>query len=187
MKKRILVLLSFVLFLSVNMRSQVTIGALTAPTAGALLDLNRGVSGGLLLSNIPLPDLSKIQANRFVGISSEQYRNLALAGMIVYNTYEPTGIGIHVWDGEDWIKPCAPPAPGAIILSATTICGLGSKFTAKIDSVKGATKYVWKLPAGLNGISNDTIITITAATAGTYSAGFAQYHNSMRFCFSFGC
>jgi hypothetical protein len=167
MTKRILVLL-FALALSVGLHAQVTIGALTAPTAGALLDLNRGATGGLLLSNVALPNLSVIPANTFVNISTEQDTNPELAGMIVYNTYATTGIGIHVWDGNDWLKPCAPPAPGPITFSSTTICGVGSTFTAKIDSVKGATNYVWELPAGLSGTSNDTIITITAETAGTY-------------------
>jgi uncharacterized protein (TIGR02145 family) len=168
MRTKILVLFAITLALSANLRAQVTVGGLTTPKAGALLDLNSTIPGGLLLSNVDLDDLSKIPANRFVGISATQDRNLELAGMIVYNTNTTTGIGIHVWDGEDWIKPCAPPAPEAITFSGTTICG--STFTAKIDSVKGATSYVWSLPDGLTGTSNDTIITITAATAGTYAA-----------------
>ncbi|MDR2087208.1 MAG: hypothetical protein LBP72_08540 [Dysgonamonadaceae bacterium] len=73
-----------------------------------------------------------------MGISAAQDRDLELAGMIVYNTNTTTGIGVHVWDGDDWIKPCTPPALGSITLSATTICSLGTTFTAKIDSVKGA-------------------------------------------------
>jgi uncharacterized protein (TIGR02145 family) len=88
--------------------------------------------------------------------------------MIVYNTDATTGVGIYVWDGKDWIKPCAPPAPGPITFSGTSFCG-ASVFTAKIDSVKGATKYVWTLPTGLTGTSNDTIITISGAV-GTYAA-----------------
>jgi hypothetical protein len=141
---------------------------LTAPTAGALLDLNRGATGGLLLSNVALPNLSVIPANTFVNISTEQDTNQELVGMIVYNTDATTGIGIYVWDGDDWIKPCAPPAPEAITFSGTTICG--TTFTAKIDSVKGATSYEWTLPQGLTGTSSDTIITITG-TVGTYPAG----------------
>ncbi|MDR2087671.1 MAG: hypothetical protein LBP72_10960 [Dysgonamonadaceae bacterium] len=170
MTKKILVLsVTLALLLSANLRAQVTIGALTAPTAGALLDLNRGATGGLLLSNVALPNLSVIPANTFVNISTEQDTNKELVGMIVYNTDATTGVGIYVWDGYDWIKPCAPPIPGPITFSGATICG-GATFTAKIDSVKGATSYVWTLPAGLTGTSNDTIITITGAVD-TYSAG----------------
>jgi hypothetical protein len=170
MRKKILVLSALALVLSANLRAQVTIGDLTPPKAGALLDLNSTTQGGLLLSNVDLPDLNLIPANTFVNISTAQDSNPELAGMIVYNTYEPTGIGIHIWDGEDWIKPCAPPAPEEIIFSETNICGSGVTFTAKIDSIKGATNYVWTLPAGLTGTSNDTIITITGV-AGTYLAG----------------
>jgi hypothetical protein len=115
--------------------------------------------------------LGKIPANRFVGISAAQDRNLELAGMIVYNTKATTGIGVHVWDGDDWIKPCAPPALGPITFSDITICGSGATFTAKINSVNGATGYVWELPDGLSGSSNDTIITIGWTTEGVYSAG----------------
>jgi uncharacterized protein (TIGR02145 family) len=167
MKKRIVVVL-FALALSANLRAQVTIGALAEPVAGALLDLNRGVTGGLLLSNVALPNLSVIPANTFVNISTQQDTNQELVGMIVYNTDATTGIGIYVWNGDDWIKPCAPPAPRPITLSGTTICG--TTFTAKIDSVKGATSYEWTLPQGLTGTSSDTIITITGAV-GTYDAG----------------
>jgi uncharacterized protein (TIGR02145 family) len=170
MKKKVLVLLSLALVLSVNLHSQVTIGGLTTPKAGALLDLNSTTPGGLVLSNVNLDDLSVIPANTFVGISTQQDTNQELAGMIVYNTYAANGVGVYVWDGDDWIKPCAPPAPGAITFSETKVCGSGATFTAKIDSVKGATSYVWELPAGLTGTSNDTIITISGAV-GTYLAG----------------
>jgi hypothetical protein len=171
MKKKVLLFLSLALVLSVNLRAQVTIGGLTTPKAGALLDLNSSTPGGLVLSNVDLTDLSVIPANTFVGISTQQDTNQELAGMIVYNTNATTGIGIHVWDGEDWIKPCAPPAPGPITFSGTSFCSAGSTFTAKIDSVKGATSYVWSLPAGLTGTSNDTIITIGWTTEGVYPAG----------------
>jgi hypothetical protein len=167
--KILVVLFALALLLSANLCAQVTIGGLTTPKAGALLDLNSTTPGGLVLSNVDLDDLSKIPANRFVSISAEQDRNTELAGMIVYNTYEPTGIGVHVWDGDDWIKPCAPPPPLPITFSGTLFCGT-STFTAKIDSVKGATSYVWSLPAGLTGSSNDTIIMITG-DVGTYPAG----------------
>jgi hypothetical protein len=169
MRTKILVL-SLALVLSAGLHAQVTIGGLTAPKAGALLDLNSTIQGGLVLSNVNLPDLSVIPGGVFVGISAAQDRNQELAGMIVYNTDATTGVGVHVWDGDDWIKLCAPPTPGAITFSGSSFC-TASQFTAKIDSVKGATNYVWTLPPGLTGTSNDTIITITGATAGVYPAG----------------
>ncbi|MDR2085690.1 MAG: hypothetical protein LBP72_00785 [Dysgonamonadaceae bacterium] len=162
--------LSFALLLSVNLRAQVTIGGLTAPKAGALLDLNSTSHGGLVLSNVDLSDLSVIPGGSFVDIPATQDRNLELAGMIVYNINTTSGAGVHVWDGDDWIKLCAPPTPGPITFSDTTLCGAGVTFTAKIDRIKGAIGYVWTLPAGLTGTSNDTIITITGALEGVYPA-----------------
>ncbi|MDR2086455.1 MAG: hypothetical protein LBP72_04685 [Dysgonamonadaceae bacterium] len=167
MKKKISVLLLIAFLFSVSLRAQVTIGALTSPAAGALLDLNRGVTGGLLLSNIPLNDLRFIPATGFVGISTQQDSNQELAGMIVYNTDATTGIGVHVWDGDDWIKPCAPPAPGPI-----TFSGPSCAVTVGVEPVSGATSYDWTLPPGLTvvGPSDSATITISGA-ASTYSTG----------------
>ncbi|MDR2087552.1 MAG: hypothetical protein LBP72_10340 [Dysgonamonadaceae bacterium] len=146
---------------------------MTAPTAGAILDLNRGATGGLLLSNVALPDLSVIPANTFVNISTEQDTNQELVGMIVYNTDATTGIGIHVWDGYDWIKPCAPPAPGPITFSDTTICGVGATVEASVTPVTGATGYDWTLPNGLDILATSpdgSAITIGWTVAGVYLA-----------------
>ncbi|MDR2086371.1 MAG: hypothetical protein LBP72_04265 [Dysgonamonadaceae bacterium] len=171
MKKKVLVLLSLALVLSVNLRSQVTIGGLTTPKAGALLDLNSSTPGGLVLSNVDLTDLSVIPANTFVGISTQQDTNQELAGMIVYNTNATTGVGVLVWDGYDWAKPCAPPTPGPITFSKTKICDI-SDFTAEVTPVLGATSYEWSLPPGLTAAnpSNGPKITISG-NAGAYPAG----------------
>jgi uncharacterized protein (TIGR02145 family) len=171
MKKRILVVL-FALALSANLRAQVTIGALTAPKAGALLDLNSTTTGGLVLSNVDLPDLSVIPGGVFVGIFATQDTNPELAGMIVYNTNTTTGIGVHVWDGNDWIRPCAPSAPGPITLTGIENC-TNSVFTASIGNVNGATSYDWTLPTGMEivGASNGTTIRIKGTSVGNYLAG----------------
>jgi uncharacterized protein (TIGR02145 family) len=131
------------------------------------LDLNRGATGGLLLSNVALTNLSVIPANTFVGISTQQDTNQELAGMIVYNTDATTGIGIYVWDGDDWIKPCAPPAPGQI-----TFSGPSCLVTAGVAPVPGATSYEWTLPQGLTitGAPDGATITIIG-TAATYPIG----------------
>jgi uncharacterized protein (TIGR02145 family) len=169
MKKKILVLFAIALVLSANLRAQVTIGSANAPKAGAILELNSATTGGLLLSNVDLDDLSKIPATGFVGISSVQDRNSELVGMIVYNTNATTGAGIHFWDGDDWIKPCAPPAPEAITFSATTFLA-GVKYAAIVAPVTGATSYVWTLPPEFTvfGASDGATITFSAP-AGTYS------------------
>ncbi|MDR2086343.1 MAG: fibrobacter succinogenes major paralogous domain-containing protein, partial [Dysgonamonadaceae bacterium] len=87
----------------------------------------------------------------------------------VYNTYEPTGAGIHFWDGDDWIKPCAPPAPEEITFSSTSFLA-GVKYAAGVAPVAGATSYVWTLPPAFTvfGASDGATITFSAP-AGTYS------------------
>jgi uncharacterized protein (TIGR02145 family) len=172
MRTKILVLFALALLLSANLLAQVTIGGLTTPKAGALLDLNSTTQGGLLLSNVDLPDLSVIPGGVFVNIPTTQDSNPELAGMIVYNTYEPTGVGVYVWDGEDWIKPSAPPAPGPITFSDTNICGTGLTFTAGVAAVNGSTSYVWELPAGLSvdGAPDGATITVKWTTEGVYPA-----------------
>ncbi|MDR0427895.1 MAG: fibrobacter succinogenes major paralogous domain-containing protein [Dysgonamonadaceae bacterium] len=84
------------------MSAQVTIGGMTDPKDGALLDLNSTAKDGLLLSNVSLTDLEKIPGGVFVGISGEQDNNTELTGMIVYNTNINTGRGLYVWNGVKW-------------------------------------------------------------------------------------
>ncbi|MDR1592309.1 MAG: hypothetical protein LBS16_05445 [Prevotellaceae bacterium] len=99
--------------------AQVTIGGSDAPKAGAILDLNSSVKGGLQLSNVSITDLGRIPVG-FPGINSSGdvtgEVKAKLTGAIVYNTYEGLqiasqdagvakfGKGIYVWDGNQWNK-----------------------------------------------------------------------------------
>ncbi|MCL1939017.1 MAG: hypothetical protein FWF52_11565 [Candidatus Azobacteroides sp.] len=87
-----------------NAQSQVTIGGLTDPQAGALLDLNSTTTGGLLLSHVDLPDLGQIPNVGFVGITQAQDINQDLRGTIVYNINATTGAGLYIWDGDNWMR-----------------------------------------------------------------------------------
>ncbi|MDR2087402.1 MAG: fibrobacter succinogenes major paralogous domain-containing protein [Dysgonamonadaceae bacterium] len=130
--------------------------------------MNSATTGGLVLSNVDLTDLSVIPANTFVNISTQQDTNQELAGMIVYNTNAATGVGVHFWDGEDWIKPCAPPAPGPIIFSSSSLLA-GVKYAARVAPVAGATSYVWTLPPAFTVFGTSDGATITfSAPSGTY-------------------
>jgi hypothetical protein len=104
MKKNYFFLLpALALLTCAGLQAQVTIGGNTDPVAGALLDLNSDVKGGLLLSNIAIEDLGKIPANELLGISSGQDENPNLRGMIVYNTgTDNVPAGIYVWNGYYW-------------------------------------------------------------------------------------
>jgi hypothetical protein len=63
-----------------------------------------------------------------------------------------------------------PKQPGDIIFDKTTV-EQGNTFTASIDAVPGATSYVWTLPEGLSGSSDNNSIEITAVTDRTYQSG----------------
>ncbi|MDR0866731.1 MAG: fibrobacter succinogenes major paralogous domain-containing protein [Candidatus Symbiothrix sp.] len=118
MKKRFMMLLLMAaVLLPLGLRAQVTIGGASDPQAGAILDLNSTVKGGLILSNVAITDLSEIPASGFVGITSVQATNAALTGTIVYNTNENAEKkikkGLYVWDGNDW-----QPVSGSTIETA---------------------------------------------------------------------
>ncbi|MDR2085586.1 MAG: hypothetical protein LBP72_00245 [Dysgonamonadaceae bacterium] len=110
MTKKILVL--FTLLLSANLHAQVSIGDLSAPAKGALLDLNKTVKGGLALSNVKLDNLYTIPAT-FPGMSSPPPDvNAQFTGAIVYHIGENNiPAGVYVWNGTNWTpakENCAP-------------------------------------------------------------------------------
>jgi hypothetical protein len=98
------ILLQLLIMPHVSLHAQVTIGGLTDPTAGALLDLNsnNGTKGGLLLSNVSLVNLYTVPAS-FPGIdgTNNSIRN-DLKGALVYNTNPEWGVGIYLWNGSNW-------------------------------------------------------------------------------------
>ncbi|MDR0427476.1 MAG: fibrobacter succinogenes major paralogous domain-containing protein [Dysgonamonadaceae bacterium] len=100
--KVFLLTLTLVMTSATSAKAQVTIGGMTDPKDGALLDLNSTAKGVLLLSNVSLTDLEKIPGGVFVGIANEQDNNTELTGAIVYNTNINTGRGLYVWNGVKW-------------------------------------------------------------------------------------
>jgi uncharacterized protein (TIGR02145 family) len=104
MKKVFYLALTLIVLSAAGVNAQVTIGGLDDPKVGAILDLNSTTKGGLLFSNISLPNLGQIPAEGFTGITAVQETNTDLTGTVVYNTNPDTGIGLYVWDGEGW-KP----------------------------------------------------------------------------------
>ncbi|MDR2087494.1 MAG: hypothetical protein LBP72_10045, partial [Dysgonamonadaceae bacterium] len=103
MTKKILVLLSAALMLSANLHAQVTIGSANAPKEGAILDLNNGAKGGLILSNVNISDPEVIPSG-FAGMDGADIATAKaqLPGALVYNLNENTCTGILVWDGVRW-------------------------------------------------------------------------------------
>jgi uncharacterized protein (TIGR02145 family) len=120
--------LALLFFFCANLCAQVTIGDLTEPAAGALLDLNSpiGNKGGLLLSNVTITNLDFIPEGNpdvFPGIiPATADSNLNLRGAMVYNdgkngTTVPAGI--YIWNGYCWTKDgrlnpaCLPVGTGS--------------------------------------------------------------------------
>jgi hypothetical protein len=110
-------------FACISSYAQVTIGSLDAPRTGALLDLNSGAKGGLLLSNVNITNLDSIPAGTgyFPGVNTPALRdvNPELRGAIVYNTNETTGAGVYVWNGKRW-WPAATPDNEQILFTIRT-------------------------------------------------------------------
>jgi uncharacterized protein (TIGR02145 family) len=99
--------LALALFFCANLHAQVTIGGLTEPASGAILDLNSSVKGGLILSNVTITDREKIphDASVFQGITDDDV-NPELRGAMVYNDGKDPAVpaGIYIWNGSCWTK-----------------------------------------------------------------------------------
>jgi len=93
--------------------AQVKIGTNSAPRAGAILDLNSELKGGLLLSVVELTSLTDVPHNEtdpahavFPGYKpSEKHK---MRGALVYNRRDDPANkirpGVYYWDGERWIR-----------------------------------------------------------------------------------
>jgi uncharacterized protein (TIGR02145 family) len=161
------------------LHAQVSIGGLDAPVAGALLDLNKATKGALLLSNVNLPDLSKIPASGFVGITSEQETNPELSGMMVYNTNMTTGTGVYIWNGENWtpIGENCTPISSLTLTASDRIVYEGSNIHFSVSS--GASnrcaegeRYLWQETG--NSDNNFSDFTNTVYPASSISKTFSS-------------
>ncbi|MDR2086341.1 MAG: hypothetical protein LBP72_04115, partial [Dysgonamonadaceae bacterium] len=188
MKTKVLVL--FALVLSANLRAQVTIGALTAPAAGALLDLNRGTPGGLLLSNVQIENLSKIPHSApglFPGIDgTNDDTNTALTGAVVYHIGENNiPAGLYVWNGTNWTpitENCLPADLLSVTLTSSTVLAkTGDPVTFSVASsaserCAGSETYYWYQATATDdygAVSATTVYpesskSIVFSSAGTY-------------------
>jgi hypothetical protein len=172
MRKKILVLSAFALVLSANLRAQVTIGALAEPTAGAILDLNKAVKGGLALSVVDLPNFQTIP-NGFPGIASQADVTTAVKsgfrGALVYNTgVTSPPAGIYVWNGTNWApveENCLPADWLTVTLtSSTVIAKTGNPVTFSVSTGVGARcaegeTYEWYRAATANAYGSAAYTT----------------------------
>lgn len=110
----------FFLF-SLKFNSQVTIGSLSKPVKGSILDLkaqepdanNITAKGGLVLPRVELVNANELTFSDFSIADADNGGNQKLihTGLTVYNVSEvdPFCKGIYSWNGEEWIplKNCA--------------------------------------------------------------------------------
>jgi uncharacterized protein (TIGR02145 family) len=169
-------------FFCAGLHAQATIGGLTEPAAGAILDLNSTTKGGLALSNVTILDLELIPqgTNVFEGVTGLDV-NPDLRGAIVYNTGAGTTVpaGIYIWNGYCWTKDggeitVATPSittNGSTGAAVTAVDGDPVTFAAV--SSQADVIYQWfsnTSPSTSGGTPKDTgsSYTTPTLTAGTY-------------------
>jgi hypothetical protein len=127
-------ILLLALFSCANLHAQVTIGGLTEPVKGAILDLNSSTRGGLLLSNVAISNRGLIPSgtNLFPNIiaGTNDDTNLGFTGAMVYNTGTASvPAGVYVWDGYDWVAAGEQPPVITKVSPAFTLTGNATNIT----------------------------------------------------------
>jgi uncharacterized protein (TIGR02145 family) len=186
MRTKILVL-SLALILSANLRAQVVIGELAEPAPGTILDLNKAVKGGLILSNVELERLYEIPAG-FPGMTATPDLTVMenFTGAMVYHTgVNSIPAGIYVWNGTNWApveENCTPLAnesqltltpPFFNIKTGATETFSVSRNDANARCAVGET-YTWSVTPGTAGtdyaiLNQSTAPPIKFNTAGDYT------------------
>jgi hypothetical protein len=161
--KKMLVLL-MVAFVCNVMQAQVTIGTLSRPQEGALLDLkehdpanpsNPNSEKGILFPKVSLTDVKSLQPvinRRATAADSAKVR-----GMIVYNVNENANgidLGLSVWNGEEWMSVVGGGANKAAL------------FTVNWANVKVNGTYV---KGKTLTPSNTLSVPVTVSKKGTYN------------------
>ncbi|MDR2085705.1 MAG: PKD domain-containing protein [Dysgonamonadaceae bacterium] len=189
MKKRILVV-SAALLLSANLLAQVSIGELVEPSPGTILDLNKAVKGGLVLSSVDLDNFHTIPAT-FPGMTPTPGNMDAVktgfTGALVYNTgVKSPPAGIYVWNGVNW-TPVEDNCLGAENLTLTLTASSNTPavntpvtFTVSSNAsarcAEGET-YVWSAPSATVVSTSGATASIKFPSAGVYKVT-VTVHNS---------
>ncbi|MCL1934277.1 MAG: hypothetical protein FWF53_10770 [Candidatus Azobacteroides sp.] len=133
--KNVTLILLLCAFFTAPLQSQVTIGALSEPQKGALLDLKESdvsnggsnTTKGLMYPRVSLSDLNKLRPMLSESDANDPALQSSHTGLTVYNVNEATPFekGLYTWDGAKWIR-------------TGTITGAknGLSLTAENDTVK---------------------------------------------------
>jgi len=127
MKNRILIIISLITsfsFCLTHLQSQITIGALSNPLKGTLLDLkeNDNAAGGatstkgMMYPRVALNATDKLTP-MLEGNDLNNANPLQYTGLIVYNVTDNTNFhkGFYVWDGDKW-NPIQTEEQNAVIV-----------------------------------------------------------------------
>jgi uncharacterized protein (TIGR02145 family) len=183
------ILLQLLIMTHFSLLAQVTVGGLHEPAKGAILDLNSigGIKGGLLLSNVFIEDLNRIPAsdpNSFPGITAaNEDTNADFKGALVYNTNPAWGLGVYLWNGENWTpigEECkalnslllTAPAP-PVFEGNNTIFSVSSGESSRCAEGEA---YTWQVSGKDDNIFTDHLtthypessVTIPFSETGTY-------------------
>ena len=155
------------LFFTLPLKAQVTIGAQKAPHSYSVLELE-STKGGFRL---PMLSNDERDALKLTSDSTEA------SGLFIYNTDIDC---VEFWSGGKWIDLCSATPASSIVNSITltsaagtnaqTVCG-GTAITPIKYSTTGATGATFVgLPAGVTGNWNAGVVTISGkpATSGNY-------------------
>lgn len=186
MKKIVNLLILLLLFVTIGINAQVTIGNLENPHTGAVLHLKSGNSKGLLL---PVVSLSSV--NTFDLDEDADNPASSATGMVVFNTNESisggNGIGTYVWDGKKWMHIGDGSTPSINPVKTISISGddrvdvgNSSVYSATITPANATNKTViWTVSNGtgsasiealsgkLTGISSGTVYVYATAIDGS--------------------
>jgi hypothetical protein len=176
MQTKHLFLLPALAFLAcAGLHAQVTIGGLTEPKPGTILDLNSDVKGGLILSNVHLDNLFEIPST-FPGANGADPIALkaGLKGAVIYNTKPATCVGVHVWDGTYWERITSETpatAPGTTLsITSGSANPLGGDNIVFTSTTPDALTYKWY--ESKNGAPYEYIaVTPTGTFSKTYTPG----------------
>jgi len=155
------------LFFTLPLKAQVTIGAQKAPHSYSVLELE-STKGGFRL---PMLKTSERDALNLTADSTEA------SGLFIYNTDIDC---VEFWSDGKWIDLCSATPAGSIVNSITltsaagtdaqTVCG-NTAITPVIYATTGATgATVVGLPAGVTGSWDAGVVTISGkpTTSGNY-------------------
>jgi uncharacterized protein (TIGR02145 family) len=149
------------------LQAQVSIGDLNPPAEGALLDLNRAVKGGLVLSNVAIENLATIPTSfpSINGSVSNEDKE-KFTGAMVYNTNPVWGLGVYLWNGENWtpisenckaLSSLTLTAPNPPVFEGENIFSVSSGESARCAE---GEEYTWQVTGNNNSNFTDFKTTV---------------------------